>query len=246
LLFSCLLFAVVSLPALLGVGMPAVGVTPELYLWAWQRSEDLTFIDPATTKVALWVGSISVEDGRVDVTPRQNPVIYPEGTELLSVVRVDVDANYDSAFADRLAQVVHTLVAPVTALETQIDFDARVSQRVFYRELLDGVRARMPGRRLSVTALASWCLGDPWLDALPIDAAVPMLYRMGNDGPRIRQYLSEQGQLPATICEDNIGYSTDEPAIPVRGVKRIFWYHPTAWTTQTFAEAQAAFGAKAQ
>jgi hypothetical protein len=146
---------------------------------------------------------------------------------------------YDAAFAEELAQVIQSLVAPLAAREVQIDFDARVSQRDLYRAMLHALRIRLPAMRLSVTALASWCVGDPWLDTLPIDAAVPMVYRMSMDGPRVRQYLSEQGHFPAAICRDNIGYSSDEPAVPVRGARRIFWYHPSAWTEQALMQAQA-------
>jgi hypothetical protein len=239
-LLSGLLFAIVVSPALLGIGLPDTRAPAELYLWAWQRNEDLSFIDPATTGIALWVGTITVDKGRIELAPRQNPVTYPDGSALLAVVRIEVDDAYDTAFAEQLAERIQGLVAPLTATELQIDFDARVSQRDLYRALIDALRANMPQWRLSITALASWCLGDPWLDELHIDAAVPMLYRMGSDGPRIRQYLSQQGHFPATICRNNIGYSSDEPIVPARGVQRIFWYHPVAWRDEDFATVQRA------
>jgi hypothetical protein len=240
LLMCGLLFAAVTGPVLLGIGMPPVRSADALYLWAWQRNEDLSFLDPSTTRIALWVGTISVGDDRISMTPRQNPVQYPEGTELLPVVRIDVDRVYDAGMAARVAEFVEGLAAPLAATELQVDFDARVSQRDFYGALIAALRTQLPGWKLSITALASWCLGDPWLDALGVDAAVPMLYRMGSDGPRIRQYLSEQGHFPATICRDNIGYSSDEPAVAVDGAERVFWYHPTAWNEEAFTTVSRA------
>lgn len=242
LFLTVLLFVAVTAPAVPGVGRGRLHV-PEFYVWAWQRNEDLSFIDPATTKVALWLGTIDVNDGKPTLTPRHNPVVYPAGTDVLGVIRIEIDAAYDDALALELAQTVRGLVTPLRLDEIQLDFDARVSQRELYRDLVLALRDALPGMRLSITALASWCLGDPWLDRLPIDAAVPMLYRMGNDGPRIRQYLSRQRQFPATICRDDIGYSSDEPVVPVRGVKRIFWYHPTAWDATALMEARDALRA---
>lgn len=237
LLLNLLLFIAVAAPAVLGTGR-AAHHAPEFYVWAWQRNEDLSFIDPATTKVALWLGTIDVSDARLTLTPRRNPVIYPSGTDVLGVIRIEIDVAYGETLALEVARSIRGLVTSLRLAEIQLDFDARVSQRELYRSLVLALRDELPGARLSITALASWCLGDPWLDRLPIDAAVPMLYRMGNDGPRIRQYLSRQRQFPATICRDDIGYSSDEPVVRVRGVKRIFWYHPTAWDAAAFAEAR--------
>ena len=47
------------------------------------------------------------------------------------------------------------------------------------------VRRRLPrDLPLSMTALASWCAGDTWIEALPVDEAVPMLSRWGRIAPR--------------------------------------------------------------
>lgn len=237
LLANVLLFAAVVAPALLGIG-GAGQRDPDFYLWAWQRNEDLSFIDPATTKVALWLGTIAVSDTRLTLAPRRNPVVYPAGTDVLGVIRIEIDRAYNEALAAELARAIRSLAAPLRVREVQLDFDARASQRPLYRALVLALRNELPRTRISITALASWCLGDSWLDTLPIDAAVPMLYRMGSDGPRIRQYLSRQRQFPATICRDDIGYSSDEPAVSVRGVKRIFWYHPRAWDEAALVQAR--------
>jgi hypothetical protein len=246
LLLNLLLFCAIAAPAVLGIGgvggTGAAGATrePDFYVWAWQRNEDLSFIDPATTKVALWLGTVDIRAARLTITPRHNPVVYPAGTDVLGVIRIDVDTTYDAVLAAQLARTIRSLVAPLDLRELQLDFDARVSQRGLYRELIEALRAELPRMRLSITALASWCLGDQWLASLPIDAAVPMLYRMGNDGPRIRQYLSRQRQFPATICRDDIAYSSDEPVVSARGVKRVFWYHPRAWDAQALEKVRNA------
>ena len=68
----------------------------------------------------------------------------------------------DSPLLEPLAEQLAPLGAPPVAL--QIDFDARRSQRAFYRALLDQVRARTaPGGFLSITALVSWTGKRSWL-----------------------------------------------------------------------------------
>ena len=58
----------------------------------------------------------------------------------------------------------------------QVDFDATVSERAFYADVMRQVRARLPaGDRLEMTALVSWySQNDGWMHGLPVDAAVPM------------------------------------------------------------------------
>ena len=64
----------------------------------------------------------------------------------------------------------------------QVDFDAKRSERGFYAALLRSLRSQMPPQLpLSIAALASWCSNDDWISGLPIDEAVPMLFRMEPD-----------------------------------------------------------------
>ena len=74
----------------------------------------------------------------------------------------------------------------------QIDFDAVTSERNFYRQLLEDLRQQLPDNvPLSITALASFCIGDPWIKDLPVDEAVPMMFRMGTDNESIRGMLAK-------------------------------------------------------
>jgi hypothetical protein len=111
----------------------------------------------------------------------------------------------------------------------QIDFDATRSQRVAYQQLLRQVRSRLPkGLRLSVTALASWCNDDPWIDPQSVDEIVPMLFRMGPDARRIETRLREDGRWPVAACNGAVGISLDEPrALPP--VPRVYIFNPRPW-----------------
>jgi Protein of unknown function (DUF3142) len=111
----------------------------------------------------------------------------------------------------------------------QVDFDATVSQRIFYREVLHQLRRQLPASTpLSITALASWCIFDDWLAGLPVDEVVPMVFRMGADQHRVRRYLAEE-DFRAAACRHSMGISTDEPLPPLRPGRRLYVFHPHAW-----------------
>jgi len=220
------------------VGNGSAATPPELYLWIWQRSENLAFVDPAEAKIALWVATFTfgAEGGGVEI--RRNPTILPGEAEVIAVFRIEIEPGHEEFVAEILAMEIPSLAGSLGADEVQIDFDARVSQRDFYRRLIEALREQMPGGRLSITALASWCFGDPWIENLPIDAAVPMYYRMGPDGVGIREHLASGRQIPATICRDNAGYSLDEPA-PLVAAKRVFVFSPEGWDEEALRATRA-------
>jgi len=111
----------------------------------------------------------------------------------------------------------------------QIDFDATRSQRSFYRKVIEETRRRMPAKMpLSITALASWCSRPSWLEGLPVDEAVPMLFRMGGDSRSAKQ-PGWTYEPTAPQCSTSVGVSTDE-AWPAIINKRIYVFHPRAWS----------------
>jgi hypothetical protein len=104
---------------------------------------------------------------------------------------------------------------------------------------------------LSITALASWCIGDPWLEQLPpgtIDEAVPMLFRMGPDTANVAEFLRSGDDFRVPACQGSLGLSTDETLFSGQlkrtlfnvpsdwQNKRIYVFAPRAWT-QPAAEA---------
>jgi hypothetical protein len=89
-----------------------------------------------------------------------------------------VDSN--SVRAETAVAVLRAAALPGVR-GVQVDFDATDSQWKFYAEVLRRVRARLPrGRGLTMTALVSWCSeANGWMNGLPVDAAVPMYFRLG-------------------------------------------------------------------
>jgi hypothetical protein len=99
--------------------------------------------------------------------------------------------------------------------------------------LLEELRRRLPpAQSLSITALASWCEGDDWLHGLPLDFAVPMLFRLGPERDSFRAAVGEHA-FHEPLCRGAAGLSTDEP-LAVPHTDSIFWFSPTPWSAAQY------------
>jgi hypothetical protein len=97
--------------------------------------------------------------------------------------------------------------------------------------LLFKVRETLPPAvGLSITALASWCKGDNWLGQLPVDEAVPMLFRMGVDRAQIITSLESGEDVRASPCQQSQGVSTDEPLPHWSARRRVYVFNPKPWS----------------
>ena len=248
---------------------------PNVTFWAWERPEDLRFLLPDQAGVAFLAKTISIETVQANssadssplfaLRPRLQPLRITPGTELIAVVRIETPSAPHASFSFQQTQsVAHSfpifsdaqralLASEIADLQStpgvsaiQIDFDAPASAHAFYTSLLQDVRRKLPpSMPLSITALASWCIGDPWLSKLPpgtIDEAVPMLFRMGPDAAIVAKFLHANSDFPVAFCRGSLGLSTDEPLShdlltsksssstfdPL--AKRIYIFAPHAWT----------------
>src|SRR4051812_46373714 len=193
-------------------GRPA---RPRVILWAWERPERLPFLHSPDVSVAYLTATINLENRPV-LRPRfQSLLVNPE-TPLIAVVRLELTRNTPAVLTgDYAAEVVRGILRAADLRRVsgiQIDFDALQSQREFYRTVLTGLQRRLPpGTQLSITALGSGCLGDDWIAGLPIDDAVPMLFRMGMDRTNIVDALQAGKDFREPLCRSSVGVSTDEP-----------------------------------
>src|SRR5713101_10022926 len=64
---------------------------PLVVLWAWERREDLSFIDPRQIAVAYLARTLVLSGGRVILRPRFEPLTVPERTMLIPVARLEID-----------------------------------------------------------------------------------------------------------------------------------------------------------
>ena len=212
---------------------------PPVILWAWERPENLTFLDPKTTGVAFLAKTITLRDDKTLVKPRLQPLQLAPETKLIAVVRIEIDRALLSSA--QLEQTAHEISSLSGVSVVQIDFDATASERDFYRKLLQRVREELsPSVGLSITALASWCAGDNWIADLPVDEAVPMLFRMGVERPQFQRRLESGQPFEASICRNSAGVSTDEP-VTISPVNRLYIFNPQPWTRDSFSRAMEAF-----
>jgi hypothetical protein len=215
-------------------------------------------------------------DEGVVLRPRLQRLRVPDGIPLMAVVRIETPQGWSQAAYQPVEQAkpflwsnLHTeeqrnrVVSLIRGLASvqgiraiQIDFDATRSEQAFYRSLLQELRRRLPPEMpISITALASWCIGDRWLDQLPpgtINEAVPMLFRMGPDGPNIALFLNNRNEFRVPVCRGSLGLSTDESfskkllkAEPSGNAdalnrKRIYVFHPHNWAEESVREAMGA------
>jgi hypothetical protein len=208
-----------------------------LVLWVWERPEDLRFIDPQNTAVAYLASSFFISAKGIAFRPRLQPLALAAGTERIAVVRIET-SNFPgdipvSQVIQRLVDECCELAAQQRVEHLQLDYDARVSERPFYRDFLTRLRVALPQwTHLSITALTSWCLGDPWIVGLPIDEAVPMAFRMGRDGAAIRDFMKNGASFDLPICAGSLGVSLDEMPPLLSKNKRLYVFNPKPWTSQ--------------
>lgn len=205
---------------------------PRLTLWAWQVPERLEFIDPSQISVAYLDQTIYVRN-RVVSEPRFQPMRVAPGTQVIAVVRIEMPEGTGHDSEEIRKQVVDALLrsanrAGIVAL--QVDFDAVRSQRELYRDVLIRLRKQMPPNMpLSITALASWCAFDDWIRNLPIDEAVPMMFRMGREGALFHR-SGGTAAFREPLCRSSVGVSTDEPWPEEITGKRLYVFGVRPWT----------------
>jgi hypothetical protein len=210
---------------------------PRLVLWAWERPVDLRTLPP-DVGVAFLAQTITASARASVVAPRRQPLLVAPATPLIAVTRFETPGGDHAGrqVGDIARAIAQTALLPRVAA-VQVDFDAVQSQRPMYRQLLHAVRRALPpGMPLSITALASWCMADTWLEDLPIDEAVPMLFRMGPADAPLR--ATAMTRLRAPACAGAVGTSLDEPLAGATGRRRVYVFNPEPWTAATIAGAR--------
>ena len=189
--------------------------------------------------VAFLERTLVVGERGVDSHKRRQPLRVSSSTALIAVVRIEGRGGFDDRVLARLSsEILESARLPRVSM-VQIDFDATRSQRPVYQQLLHDVRSRLPhGIRLSVTALASWCNDDPWIDAGSVDEIVPMLFRMGPDARRIATRLREDRRWPVAACNGAVGVSMDERWSDLPSAPRVYVFNPRAWREQDWFTTQ--------
>ena len=211
---------------------------PTVMLWAWERPEDLSFLDSHQYGVAFLAQTLTLKGDEVVLIPRHQPLKLPPDTKVMAVTRIESQKTTGKRPAlspNQRAQLVKLIVRTMelgNVAAIQIDFDALVSERDFYRALLQDLRAQLPDNvPLSITALASFCIGDRWLEGLPVDEAVPMIFRMGADDKPIKNMLASGRDFGEPLCRRSYGIASDEPLeMKFEKRRRVYVFNNHSWT----------------
>jgi hypothetical protein len=231
---------------------PAHGETGKVILWAWQRAENLQHLPP-NMAVAFLACQITLTGNSANYYWRQQPLKLSPATELIAVVRIDDARLQPPSLTDEQARMVAQAVARAGRMgavrHVQIDYDARKNERRFYAILLRNVRAILPAEtKLSITALASWCLFDDWVKDLPVDESVPMMFSLGSERQKIIGYFRSGRDFMHPPCCQSLGISLEDaeinqlmiPLAKARKIPvRLYVYTRTAWTPEKINKIQA-------
>lgn len=231
---------------------------PNKVLWAWQRAENLSFIDPGEFAVAYMACRAVLTGDEVRFEWRNQPLRVPEGTLLIPTIRIDVERRQPCAFSQsQLKRLTHAMMIVARrprSPQIQIDFDALYTEREFYRQLIDDIAVRLPdGVKLSITSLASWCLFDDWIRNLPVHESVPMMFSLGRERAKVLNYFRQGADFRTLRCCRSLGLSLEEPdvnrlMIPLirrRTIPcRVYVFTKTAWNAKKVKAVQEMLGAK--
>lgn len=213
-----------------------ISAMPSLVLWAWERPEDLRFLDPTRVGVAFLAATVRLGPKGLSYHPRMQPLQLAQETSLAAVVRIETlaGAALDPETARRVAGEIARVGRLPGVVAVQVDFDATASERSFYRKLLVELRQQLPSSMpISITALTSWCIGDRWMSGLPIDEAVPMLFRMGAGQAEVTNWMRSGQDFREAACRTSLGVSLDEPWPALPSGRRTYAFSPSPWTERS-------------
>lgn len=201
----------------------AMDSLPKLFVWAWEREEDLRWINPAKVGVAYLAETLMIKSDGLHSRLRTQSLQVPEGTRMVAVVRIDVATDAQLQLTTSLSETLAAKISRFCRFKNvdaiQIDFDARQRERAFYVDLLQQLRKHMPQNcALSITALSSWCACDNWMSRLPADEIVPMMFSFGPQKMQMVQWLEKGNKFTHPLCQRSLGISINEPEVN----KRIF------------------------
>jgi hypothetical protein len=216
-----------------------------LILWAWERPEDLRFADPGT-EIAVQTGFVEIAGDAVRARGRHFPLRVSH-SPAIALVHVQIDhalpLAWTPALRARVSAAILHYAAAIPARRVQIDFEARASEHQIVLDVLHDVREALPrGTLLSMTALASWCDTERWLDAAPVDEIVPMLFRMQEGGEALKLRLAAGGDFRNPRCRAALAIASDSPIVRAPPGRRVYLFNPSSWTAAAFGAVRREVG----
>jgi hypothetical protein len=226
---------------LAGSCRPAPRTPSRLILWAWERPEDLSFAG-AAAEIALQTGFVELAGNGIEARGRRFP-LRSAAAPSTALVHVQIDhrrpLEWTPLLRARTSAAILYYAGAIPARRVQLDFEVRASERAVLLDLLADVRKGLPkGILLSMTALASWCDTEGWLERAPVDEIVPMLFRMTAGGEALRKRLAAGGDFRNPRCRAALGVATDSPIARAPPGRRVYLFSPRSWTASEFEQAR--------
>ena len=223
---------------------------PRVILWAWERPEDLEFLNPQKFGIAFLAQTLTIKGGDVLFNPRHQPLKVPPGAKLIAVTRIESQkitrqpSELNDEVHTKLVERIRKTLELNNVSGIQVDFDVAPTERTFYRRLLEKLRQELPDNvPLSMTALASFCVGDRWVSDLSVDEAVPMVFRMGTDSDPIKNLLTSGGDFRVDLCRRSYGVALDEPLkTNFAKQRRVYVFNARSWTPADLSVLEERFG----
>jgi hypothetical protein len=211
------------------------------------RAQGIPWIWPSSNgplapyrEAAVLVESLVLREHHVEHGGRTQPLPLAPDVTLTPVLHVESAPDAPDTFTATQRRTLlaairrHTDLAAAGSGTLQLDFEAPVRQREAYRALVAEIRAALPAQvRLSITALAHWCTQGDWLDRLPVDEVVPMLYHLGAHAHAWRERFTRGDPQLARRCRGPaLGFSTNDPPPPslLARTARPYWFDDAAWS----------------
>jgi len=241
LLISGLIVSSIILFIFLSLNYLKTNYSPRIFLWAWERPENLLFINNKNIGVAFYAGTITFSDSVTIFKPRLQPLAINPKILVIPVIRIVNEEKDGQLNNNQISKAVELIVKTCSQGKIsgcQIDFDVKSSEIDFYKNLILKTRNNLSkSTPLSITTLVSWCHSGGWLNDLSIDEAVPMFFRLGTDEYLIRQDLVGESFMKAKSCQKAVGISTDEPLPQAKYLKnrRIYIFNSHSWTFEDFS-----------
>jgi hypothetical protein len=221
-------------------------------LWAWQRNEDLSYLNPASYSVAYLACYATISGANLHLEWRNQALKIPAGTNLVPVLRIDINHRSKPELTEEklggLSDVILRISKISRTQRVQIDFDALENEREFYRNLLKKTREKLtPEISISITSLASWCLFDNWLTDLPVQETVPMMFSLGKERAKVLRYFKTGHEFLCKGCCKSLGVSLEDleaTQLMIGKAKqrkiptRIYFFTRTPWTKKKLETVQ--------
>jgi len=187
--------------------------------------------------VAFLAQTLFLQTDEVIFRPRRQPLKVSPGTYLIAVTRIETNKennqrpNLSGEQQKKIVSLIKKTLELPNVRAVQIDFDVVVSERNFYGNLVAALKNELPENTpLTITALASWCVGDTWFNNFPIDEAVPMAFQMGADTAQIHSFLADGKDWREPLCRGSYGISLEENLdVKFKANRRFYYFKSKAW-----------------